>query len=232
MIKENINRIKDKINEIKQSCGIDYEIALMAVSKTYPADMVREASDAGIKLFGENRILEAYDKFGSENIKSLGLDLHIIGHIQRNKAKEAVMIAGMVESIDKIDTLREISKHAVNQDKTIDYLIEINSSGEPQKYGINPDDLSKFYDMIANADLPGLRLRGLMTVGPLTDDKDAIREAFRHTKVLFDKMSSQLKSDSFDLLSMGMSGDYDIAIMEGSTQVRVGSAIFGNRSYL
>lgn len=224
MIKENLERIADDI----KNCGAG-TVKLMAVSKTYPAEAVREAQEAGQILFGENRAIEARDKFQNELVTSLPFDLHIIGHLQRNKIKDAIKVASMIESIDKIETLQELEKQCAKANKNIDYLIEINSSLEEQKSGVYPDTFEEFVEQIANADFPHCKLRGVMTVGPLTDDVEKIRSAFSGVRKMFESL--QKKTAGIDILSMGMSSDYRIAIDEGSTQVRVGSAIFGRRNY-
>ncbi len=231
MIKDNIKKITDSINEYKHKYKRNDNIRLMAVSKTYGADFVREAYDSGIKLFGENRVLEAYDKYAE--LKDISdIDLHIIGHLQRNKAKKAIEISTTVESIDKIDTLVSLQTYASSFDKKVGYLIEVNTSGEPQKSGIQPEYIDKFLEEILKADFSHLILKGLMTVGPLTDNTKDISRSFAVLKKIFDRLVIELKSVEFATLSMGMTGDYQIAIAEGSNLVRIGSGIFGSRSYL
>lgn len=224
MIRENLRKILD---DIKNS-GAE-NVKLMAVSKTYPPEAVREAQDAGQILFGENRAIEARDKFQNELVASLPFELHIIGHLQRNKIKDAIKVASMIESIDKIETLQELEKQCAKADKKIDYLIEINSSLEEQKSGVYPEKFEEFVELVLNARLSYCRLRGVMTVGPLTEDTQKIRSAFSGVRKMFESLKK--KTCDIDILSMGMSSDYRIAIDEGSTQVRVGSAIFGRRNY-
>lgn len=224
MIKENLGKILD---DIKNS-GAE-NVKLMAVSKTYPAEAVREAQEAGQILFGENRAIEARDKFLNELVTALPFDLHIIGHLQRNKIKDAIKVASMIESIDKIETLQELEKQCAKADKKIDYLIEINSSLEEQKSGVYPEKFDEFASLILNTEFPHCKLRGVMTVGPLTDDTQKIRSAFSQVRKMFESLKKT--AADIDILSMGMSADYRIAIDEGSTQVRVGSAIFGRRNY-
>ena len=201
----------------------------MAVSKTYPAEAVREAQDAGQILFGENRAIEARDKFQNEIVTVLPFDLHIIGHLQRNKVKDAIKVASMIESIDKLETLQELEKQCAKVNKKIEYLIEINSSLEEQKSGVYPPQFEEFVEQVLNAGFSFCKLRGVMTVGPLTDDAQKIRNAFAGVRRQFELL--QKTTTDIDILSMGMSSDYRIAIDEGSTQVRVGSAIFGRRNY-
>lgn len=224
MIKENLGKILD---DIKNS-GAE-NVKLMAVSKTYPAEAVREAQEAGQILFGENRAIEARDKFLNELVTALPFDLHIIGHLQRNKIKDAIKVASMIESIDKIETLQELEKQCAKVGKKIDYLIEINSSLEEQKSGVYPEKFEEFAAQVLNTEFPHCKLRGVMTVGPLTDDTQKIRSAFSQVRKMFESLKKT--AADIDILSMGMSADYRIAIDEGSTQVRVGSAIFGRRNY-
>jgi PLP dependent protein len=229
MINDNIKRIKENIDKIKSTNKIDYDIELMAVTKTHPVSCVMEALKSGVTLFGENRILEAGEKFKSDILKNLTYDLHIIGHLQRNKVKDAVEIASMIQSIDRIETLDVLEEMSSKKNKKMDFLIEINTSNEPQKYGIEPGTIEDFLNRINQKAYGFCNLRGLMTVGPLTDDKNKIRNSFKLLKNIFERTKSSLKKKDFDVLSMGMSLDYEIAIGEGSNLVRIGSLIFGNR---
>ena len=229
MIKDNLLYVNEAIQNIKIKNHIEYPISLLAVSKTYPATSVSEAMDAGQVLFGENRVLEAYSKFNDGLIKDRKFDLHIIGHLQRNKVKEAIAIANMIQSIDKIETLIEVEKYCQKINKHIDFLIEVNTSGESQKAGINPESINSFLETIQNQSFTFCKLKGLMTVGPLTDNKNEIRRSFRSLKELFDYCKTQLDNPDFDIVSMGMSNDFELAIAEGSNLLRIGSAIFGRR---
>ena len=224
MIGENLKKIYTEIEEYSHG-----KTKLMAVSKTYPAEAVREAQDAGQILFGENRAIEARDKFQNDIVTALPFDLHIIGHLQRNKVKDAIKVASMIESIDKLETLQELEKQCAKVNKKIEYLIEINSSLEEQKSGVYPPQFEEFVEQVLNAGFSFCKLRGVMTVGPLTDDAQKIRNAFAGVRCQFELL--QKTTTDIDILSMGMSSDYRIAIDEGSTQVRVGSAIFGRRNY-
>lgn len=226
-ISSNIEDILNKIEVEKQKNGIKYDIKLMTVSKTFPKEDVLEAINYGQILFGENRVLEAYDKY--KTIDKDKYDLHIIGHLQRNKAREAVNIASTIESIDKLDTLDALEKYAEQYNKQIGYLIEVNTSNESQKSGINPVNIVNIIDEIEKKDYKFLNLKGLMTVGPLTNDRQQIKKSFIILKNIYDKLSGELKKDDFNSLSMGMSGDFDIAIACGSNQIRIGTAIFGRR---
>lgn len=229
MIKNNINSILENIAEIKQKNKIDYDVKLMAVTKNFPAEDVLEAYNCGITLFGENRIPEANAKYNSDILKDKKLELHIIGHLQRNKAETAVKIANMIQSIDKIETLETVEKYCSLINKKMDYLLEINTSNESQKMGVFPENIDQIADDILNRAFKFCNLRGVMTVGPLSEDKSEIRKSFRNLKNIFEKLNKYFIKKDFDIISMGMSGDYPIAIEEGGNLIRVGTGIFGKR---
>ncbi len=228
-IKENFLKIVESIDSLKSRLHIEHEVKIMGVTKTFDESYVLAGVKAGITLFGENRVLEAYGKYKSEILKNEKIELHIIGHLQRNKAREAVAIASAIDSIDKIETLEAIQREAEKQNKNIDFLIEVNTSNEPQKSGVSEDGLNNLLEQIFSKSLTKCNLRGVMTVGPLTDDEKKIRESFSSLKKIYDKLKGELKRDNFDTISMGMSGDYLLAIEEGSNLVRIGSSIFGKR---
>ena len=196
-------------------------ITLLAVSKTFPPFSIQEAYDCGLRLFAENRIQESLEK-----IPSLPLDIqwHLIGQIQTNKINKMLGKFALVHSIDSMELAGALSRRL--QGNPQDVLIEVNTSGEKTKSGFDPAMCREAVHQITL--LPGLNLRGLMTVGPLTEDSNSPRKSFKTLKRLFDQ-SAQLIGPGFDILSMGMSGDFETAIEEGSTLVRIGSALFGNR---
>ena len=229
MIKENLLKLYEKIDSIKSKLNIDYEIQLMCVSKTRTKEEIIEAINSRQFLFGENRVLEAYDKFNSNEIKNKKHQLHIIGHLQRNKAKKAVEISNMIQSIDKIETLDVLENICNEKNKKIDYLIEINTTLEMQKYGILPDNYNQLLEKIIKKSYNYCNLRGLMTVGPFTSDTKKIKYSFNQLFNIFNKIKDDIKKNDFNILSMGMSNDYEIAIEEGSNLIRIGSLIFGNR---
>ncbi len=223
IIADNLKRVQETIEETLSKTGRKDSVTLIAVTKTVDPEKINEAIEAGIKIIGENRVQEARDKF--DKIKK-GVTWHLIGHLQRNKVKHALPIFSMIQSIDKVETVREIERRA---QKPVDILIEINSSGEESKYGVNPDQVFKLVDEILEYKM--INIKGLMTVGPLTTDEKEIRKAFSLTRKKFDEMKDRYKELDITYLSMGMSGDYPIAIEEGSNMVRVGTAIFGPRNY-
>lgn len=223
IIADNLKRVQETIEETLSKTGRKDSVTLIAVTKTVDPERINEAIEAGIKIIGENRVQEARDKF--DKIKK-GVTWHLIGHLQRNKVKHALPIFSMIQSIDKVETVREIERRA---QKPVDILIEINSSGEESKYGVNPDQVFKLVDEILEYKM--INIKGLMTVGPLTTDEKEIRKAFSLTRKKFDEIKDRYKELDITYLSMGMSGDYPIAIEEGSNMVRVGTAIFGPRNY-
>jgi len=229
MIKNNINDILENIARIKQKNQIDYNISLMAVTKNFPAEDVLTAYNCGITLFGENRILEANAKYNSDLLKDKKLELNIIGHLQRNKAETAVKIARMIQSIDKIETLEAVEKYCSIINKKMDYLLEINTSNENQKMGVIPGKIDQIVDEILKKEFKFCNIRGVMTVGPLSENNAEIRNSFRNLRNIFEKLNKNFKKKDFDIISMGMSGDYPIAIEEGGNLIRVGTGIFGKR---
>jgi len=226
-IKSNIDIINDSLATAAGRAGRNMsDIQLMAVSKTKPVEDIQAAYDAGQRLFGENRIVEACEKFAQLPSDA---ELHMIGHLQSNKAATAAKCASCVQSIDKLSTARELNKRAAALDRNIDFLIEINTSGEGSKSGYNGID-AVYSDLESYLDLSNLTLRGLMTIAPFTDDQAAVRKSFRDLYGYYIRLNTEL-SGGLDILSMGMSSDFEIAVEEGSTLIRVGTAIFGSRNY-
>jgi pyridoxal phosphate enzyme (YggS family) len=201
------------------------EIEIMAVTKMLPEEAIDSALSAGITLFGENRVQEAMQKYPPSPRQ---YRLHLIGHLQRNKAKFVPGFFDCVESIDKIETAAALDRRCGEAGHTVDILLEYNTSGEESKSGFRTAE-ALIAEIPSIVDLPNLRLRGLMTIAPFTDDTSRIRAAFRSLRELFEQVRALVDSTSFDTLSMGMSSDYEIAVEEGATRIRVGSALFGSR---
>lgn len=200
---------------------------LVAVSKLHPYDAVLEAYEDGARIFGENRVQEIESKFPLPDQRPEGMEVYLIGQLQRNKVKKAVALVSRIESVDSMALIEKIEYEAGKIGKTIDVLLELNSSGEEQKAGFrSADELSEAAGYIMSS-CPHIRLRGVMTVGPLGYDSDKNRKAFSMTKDAFDRISSL--SPDIDVLSMGMSADWKEAIEAGSNEVRIGTAIFGER---
>jgi pyridoxal phosphate enzyme (YggS family) len=199
------------------------DVRLMAVTKGFPRGVVQDAMGAGLSLFGENRVQEAEAKFAALPGQ---WEAHLIGHLQTNKARAAAALFACVQSIDSSHTAEALNGRCAELDRSMDVLLELNTSGEQAKSGFKTrDDLLAALDTIGK--MPRLRPRGLMTVGPLTDDMSRIRAAFSQLRSLFEEIRPDVPG--FDTLSMGMSGDFELAIEEGATLVRLGTALFGAR---
>ena len=226
-----LENIQQRIEDTAAKAGRDSaSITLVAITKTHPLSSARKAYAAGLRHFGENRIQEALEKW--QHQRPLGSDqpeiLHLVGHLQRNKVRKALQLFDRIDAADSVPLVEALSRVSGELERTTDLLIEVNTSGEPQKFGVEPEAA---LDLAARtSELPNLRLRGLMTIGPLTSDTSRIASAFRTLKKLFDDLNSG--GFDVDVLSMGMSGDFEIAIAEGATEIRLGTALFGARSKL
>ena len=228
MIKDNIIEVNNDINNaIKKAGRSENSVQLIAVSKTKPVEMLQEAYDAGMRDFGENKVQELVDKYDK-----LPKDIrwHLIGHLQTNKVKYIIDKAYMIHSVDSYKLAKEISKEALKHNLTMNILIEVNVAGEDSKFGVSLDECENLVREIAK--LPGILVRGLMTVAPFVQNAEENRDVFRKLRELsVDLKSKNIDNTNIDCLSMGMSGDYEVAIDEGATYVRVGTAIFGERNY-
>lgn len=227
MIAENLHIIKEKIEKKCSFCGRDpKEITLIAVSKTRPLSAIEDAFKAGMVNFGENKPQELKSK--AESI-SFPVKWHMIGHLQTNKVKYIINNAEYIHSVDSLKLAEEINNRAEKSGKIQNILLEVNTSGEESKFGLNDkNDILSITNFCKNSG--SLKLCGLMTMAPFTDDEMIIRNCFRKTKSLFNR----LNEEGYDLkeISMGMTNDFEIAIEEGATMLRIGTAIFGEREYL
>ena len=231
-ISENLKKIQDRISEAALKSGRSADaVRLVAVSKFHSAEEVSQAITAGQILFGENRVQEAALKFDELRAKGLRPDLHIIGSLQRNKVKEAVRIASMIESVDRISLMEEIEKQCAKVDKTIEILLEVHTAEESKSGFESFEELKRACAFLEGGLFPHVKVRGLMTMAPFTDDTDAIRASFKTVKNYQSVLAADFPALDFSILSMGMSADFEIAIEEGSTLVRIGTAIFGERNY-
>lgn len=227
MIARNLEKLKNSIAVTARRCGRDENsIRLVAVSKRFPAEAVAEAYRAGHILFGENYIQEAEEKY---SVVSPEVRFHFIGHLQTNKAKTAAEIFSMVETVDRKKLAVALNKHLTALGRKQDILIQVNIGGDSNKSGTEPAETRQLLEDIAT--LPMLRPRGLMTMPPFTDDPEDARPYFRELRLLAESLAAEnLFSDNKNVeLSMGMTNDYRIAIEEGATLVRIGTAIFGER---
>jgi pyridoxal phosphate enzyme (YggS family) len=202
-------------------------VTLVAVTKTVPADLIRQAVDAGLTDFGENRVQEAREK--QSELASTRARWHLIGHLQRNKAKDAVTLFDVIHSVDSTDLAQELQRQAATRrDRPLDALVQVNVSGEASKFGCAPVDALSVARAIGDG--TALRLSGLMAIAPFADDPESARPHFRRLRQVRDEVASALGRPAASLkLSMGMSGDFEVAIEEGADLVRVGTALFGAR---
>jgi len=229
-ISENIAELQAKLEQSAKRAGRNpSEIALMAVTKTHPPERIREAYAAGLRLFGENRVQEFSAKAGA--LRDLpGAEWHMIGHLQSNKAAKAAELFSAVDSVDSLKLAEKLNAAAHALDKTLKVLIEVNVGGEAAKSGVAPDSPELDNLLRAASRLEALTIRGLMTVPPHTEDPEGARPYFRQLRALRDLIAARrLPAVSTDILSMGMSHDFEVAIEEGSTCIRIGTAIFGQR---
>lgn len=229
MIKDNIELVKANIEKacIRSGRSVD-DVTLIAVSKTKPNEDLQEAMDAGMLEFGENKVQELTGKI--EFFNNPDIKWHMIGHLQTNKIKYIIDKVYMIHSVDTVNLAEKISEQAVKKGVTANILIEVNVGLEDTKFGITVDNAVDFALEIAK--LPGIIVRGLMTVAPYVENPEDNREIFKKMKQLsVDIAAKNIDNITMDVLSMGMTNDYEIAIEEGATHVRVGTAIFGNRNY-
>lgn len=228
-VKSALSQVRQRISEAAQRAGRNpAEITIMAVTKTHPAESVLEALDAGVTVLGENRVQEAVQKYAHvrQQRPDQQFELHLIGHLQRNKAKLVCGTFGWVDSLDKLSTATALSTRLQEAGAGVSVMVEYNSSRETAKSGFW--DRAELVDAAAQIDaLPGLQVAGLMTIGPLTDDDAAVATAFAQTRRVWEDLTKHLPGAS--ILSMGMSDDYEIAVREGATLVRLGTVLFGRR---
>ncbi|ARP92165.1 YggS family pyridoxal phosphate enzyme [Bordetella genomosp. 9] len=227
------SRLADLQSRIAAACrraGRDpAEVALLPVSKTFGTDRIREAAALGLRRFGESRMQEVRDKAGA--LADLPIDWVVIGHLQTNKAKDAARLAAEVQSLDRLDLAQALDRRLQQEGRTLDVLVQVKTSPEPSKFGLDPAELPGFVRAVAR-DHPALRVRGLMTLAVNSPDAQAVRACFRALRTWRDRLRDEaVQGVEMSRLSMGMSGDFELAIEEGSTEVRIGSALFGARDY-
>lgn len=221
--------IKDNLIKIKSQ--LPQNVALVAVSKFHSAQEVIDAIQAGQNVFGENRVQEAAEKFDEVKKSFPDVQLRIIGQLQRNKVKEAVRIAGAIDSVDRLELLDEIEKQAAKIDKKIQVLFEFHTGEESKSGFADPALIMEALQKMKDGVYPHIEPRGFMTMAPFTEDKDLVRASFKKLRDLRDECKKNFPDFDLSELSMGMSGDWQIAVEEGSTMVRIGTAIFGERDY-
>ncbi len=228
MLKENLEQVQKNINAACEKAGRSTdEVTLIAVSKTKPVEMLQEIYDQGIREFGENKVQEMCSKM---DVLPSDIRWNMIGHLQTNKVKYIVGKTSLIHSVDSLHLAKEIQKQAVKNDVFCDILVEVNIAGEETKFGTSRDEAIALVEEIAKLD--HIHIKGLMTIAPFVDDPEDNREYFKAIKQLsVDITNKNIDNVSMNVLSMGMTGDYPVAIEEGATMVRVGTGIFGARDY-
>lgn len=228
MVQENIKNVEVRIESACQKCGRSPEdVQLIAVSKTKPIEMLKEAYDYGCRDFGENKVQELVDKYDK---MPKDIRWHMIGHLQRNKVKYIVDKVYLIHSVDSLRLAEEISKEAVKHNVTVSILVEVNVAGEESKFGTTSEDAISLVEEIAK--LPNILIKGLMTIAPYVENAEENRLYFAKLKQIYvDIIHKNIDNVCMKELSMGMTGDYEVAITEGATYIRVGTGIFGERQY-
>lgn len=227
MVQENYKNVLDKVNEAKSGSKYGQEVVLVAVSKTKPASDIQSLYDIGVRDFGENKVQELCDKY---DVLPKDIKWHLIGHLQTNKVKYIVDKVELIHSVDSVHLAAAIEKEAAKKDVVVNILVQVNVANEETKFGLDYEEVLGIITEISK--MPHIKIKGLMTIAPFVDDGEDNREVFSKLKQLsVDVSAKNIDNVSMDVLSMGMSGDYIVAIDEGSTMVRVGSSIFGERNY-
>lgn len=222
-----IHHVRTRIDQACQACGRNPEsVKLILATKTVDAERLREAYAAGETCFGENRVQEALAKY--DDLLDLDIEWHFIGHLQTNKVRDVLKVATCIHSVDRVSLVDELESECERRGEGIDILVEVNASGESSKHGCGVDDVDELLEYIQEKQW--LNVRGFMTIGAMSDDADDVRASFARLRMIRDRALQQglVPSDALHL-SMGMSGDLELAILEGSTMVRVGSSVFGER---
>lgn len=228
MLKENLVEVEDRIQAACIRAGRKREeVTLIAVSKTKPVSMIEELIGLGINTFGENKVQELTNKY---EVLPTTLNWHLIGHLQTNKVKYIVDKVSLIHSVDSLKLAKEIQKEALKKDVVCKVLIEVNIANEDTKYGVSYEEVLPLILEISK--LSNVAVSGLMVIAPYTIEPEKNREHFRKLRQLYvDIKSKNIDNVNMDMLSMGMTGDYEIAIEEGATMIRVGTGIFGERDY-
>jgi pyridoxal phosphate enzyme (YggS family) len=225
-IADNLARLRERISAAAYRAGVPAEsIKIVTVTKLTPVKAMREAIEAGVTAIGENRVQEAWNKFPEIG---RGVEWHLVGHLQTNKAARAAELFDVVHSVDRLKVAQALSRSATELGRDLEILVQVNTSGEETKFGVPTQDAVPLVEEIGP--LPGIRVRGLMTIGPFRPNPEEARPSFYTLRKLSEKITS-LRFDNIEMtwLSMGMSGDFEVAIEEGANLVRIGTSIFGPR---
>lgn len=226
MIQTKLLHVQEQIHQAARTAGTDLrKIRLIAVTKTVEEERILEALQAGVTEIGENRVQELVRK--APTLAPLAT-LHLIGHLQTNKVKEALRLADYIHSVDSLHLASEVQKQAQKLNKQAQILLQVNTSGEESKFGVSPEELFFLAEEVLK--MPNVKIRGLMTIAPKTETPELVRPFFAETRKMYERMAETFLGDmELDMLSMGMSNDYVEAILEGATVVRIGRGIFGER---
>jgi pyridoxal phosphate enzyme (YggS family) len=233
-VERNLNAVRESIAAAARRAHRDpTSVRLVAVTKTFPPESITAAYNAGARDIGENRIEEARGKIAVVNGQLPAADpihWHLIGHLQRRKAREAAELFGLIQSVDSVKLAESLSRHAHSLGKELPILLQVNVARDPHKFGFFPDPRDLFYEAVGTIlGLSSLRVRGLMTIGPLVAEPEQARPFFRALRELRDDLAQRFSDADWTELSMGMTDDFSVAIAEGATMVRIGRAIFGER---
>ena len=219
--------IAEKLNQFSKQ--IPQDVALVAVSKTKPQELLMEAYDSGQRIFGENKVQELVDKH-----EKLPKDIqwHFIGHLQRNKVKYLAPFVDLIHSVESLRLLKEVNKQGLKNNRVINVLLQFHIANEDSKFGLSMEECSALLESKEYLEMQNVKIRGVMGMATFTKDQEQVRSEFKSLKKIYDdlKSSSLSSEDGFSVISMGMSGDYEIAIEEGSNMIRIGSTIFGARN--
>ena len=223
-IENNLKIINEKIKKAALKANRNpEEIKLVAVTKTATMEQIKEAISAGVRIIGENKVQEAKEKY---QILTADIEWHLVGHLQTNKVKYAIEIFDFIHSVDSIKLAKEIDRRSLQFGMITNVLVEVNVSGEETKYGIKPEEVEPFLKEIS--EFSRIKVRGLMTIAPIVEDKEEVRPYFRKLRELFKEIKNKnIKNVKMDYLSMGMTEDFEVAIEEDANMVRIGRGIFG-----
>jgi len=228
MLKDRLEEVEERIQEACRRAGRDRsEVTLIAVSKTKPAEVLKEAYDLGIRVFGENKVQELTEKY---EVLPKDIRWHMIGHLQTNKVKYIADKVELIHSVDSLKLAETIEKEAAKRNRTIDILVEVNVAEEESKFGLKVEEVIPFIEKVAG--FSHINVRGLMTIAPFVENPEKNRSVFADLRKLsVDITEKNIDNVNVSILSMGMTNDYEVAIEEGATMVRVGTGIFGARNY-
>jgi pyridoxal phosphate enzyme (YggS family) len=225
-IRENLAWVRERIEEARVRAGSTAEVSIVAVTKTLSPLVVEAALEAGLHKFGENRVQELESKVGA--VGRDRAEWHLIGHLQRNKVRQSLPLFDLIHSVDSVRLAEALSREAVRADRVVEGLVQVNTSGEASKYGFSAEEALEAIARIAA--LPQLRLTGIMTMAPYTASEAVLRRTFAGAREIFERCGTEVEGFEARHLSMGMSNDFEVAVEEGSTMVRLGTVLFGERN--